>query len=164
MSDINKQFKEECCPKFEPKKWDNKVIIWRDKLFVKQHVRAIFYMPIGIKRMIMKYIRLIKDAKAMPARSDIIFMASDQTPWGSDYYISVSKKFPHVNIVKISGKFLTKVFEGSFSEMGSWIKVMQKHVADKNKKLEKLYFYHTTCPKCAQKYGKNYVVLLAKIG
>jgi hypothetical protein len=29
--------------------------------------------------------------------------------------------------------------------------------------MEKLYFFYTTCPKCAQVYGKNYVVLLAKI-
>jgi len=25
------------------------------------------------------------------------------------------------------------------------------------------YFYYTTCPKCAKKYGKNYVVLLAQV-
>jgi hypothetical protein len=24
-------------------------------------------------------------------------------------------------------------------------------------------FYYTTCPKCAKRYGKNYVVLLAQI-
>jgi len=24
-------------------------------------------------------------------------------------------------------------------------------------------FYYTTCPKCAEAYGKNYVVLLAEV-
>ena len=27
----------------------------------------------------------------------------------------------------------------------------------------KLYFYYPTCPKCAKKYRKNYVVIMAKI-
>jgi len=29
--------------------------------------------------------------------------------------------------------------------------------------MEKLFFFYTTCPKCAKAYGKNYVVLLAKV-
>jgi hypothetical protein len=29
--------------------------------------------------------------------------------------------------------------------------------------MQTLYCYYTTCPKCAKKYGKNYVVLLAKV-
>jgi hypothetical protein len=27
---------------------------------------------------------------------------------------------------------------------------------------KKTYCYYTTCPRCAKKYGKNYVVLLAQ--
>lgn len=40
---------------------------------------------------------------------------------------------------------------------------MQGHVAAKGRTLEKLYFGYTTCPKCAKAYGKNYVVLFAKV-
>jgi NMD protein affecting ribosome stability and mRNA decay len=25
-----------------------------------------------------------------------------------------------------------------------------------------MYFFYTTCPKCARKYGKNYVAILAQ--
>jgi len=28
----------------------------------------------------------------------------------------------------------------------------------------KMYKGHITCPKCAKKYGKNYVVIVAKVG
>jgi len=45
----------------------------------------------------------------------------------------------------------------------SWIKEMNGYVKSKGKELKKLYFYYTACPKCAKKYGKNYVVLLAQI-
>jgi hypothetical protein len=40
---------------------------------------------------------------------------------------------------------------------------MKAYVASRQKKLEKLYFFYTTCPKCAKHYGKNYVVLLAQV-
>jgi len=33
----------------------------------------------------------------------------------------------------------------------------------KGKRLRKMYLYYTTCPKCAKKYGKNYIVILAEI-
>jgi hypothetical protein len=40
---------------------------------------------------------------------------------------------------------------------------MQAYVSEQGKTPKKMYFYYTTCPKCAKKYGKNYVVLLAQI-
>jgi hypothetical protein len=70
---------------------------------------------------------------------------------------------PSENMTAISGTFLSKVFEGSFSKMKSWIAEMNNTVAAENKEIKKLFFYYTTCPKCAKKYGKNYVVLLAQI-
>jgi hypothetical protein len=40
---------------------------------------------------------------------------------------------------------------------------MTDYVRERGKTLKKLYFFYTTCPKCAKYYGKNYVVLLAQI-
>jgi hypothetical protein len=40
---------------------------------------------------------------------------------------------------------------------------MTDYVREQRKELKKLYFFYTTCPKCAKYYGKNYVVLLAQI-
>jgi hypothetical protein len=44
-----------------------------------------------------------------------------------------------------------------------WAQQMSDHVAARGRSLEKLYFGYTTCPKCAKAYGKNYVVLFAKV-
>ena len=41
---------------------------------------------------------------------------------------------------------------------------MQQYLAERDMKFDKLLCYYTTCPKCAKQYGKNYVVLLAKLG
>ena len=62
----------------------------------------------------------------------------------------------------ISGTFLSKVFEGPFRNMRSWIEEMRGFMKAKGKEVRKLYFYYTTCPKCAKQYGKNYVVILAQ--
>ena len=40
---------------------------------------------------------------------------------------------------------------------------MTAEVAEQNETLKKMFFYYTTCPKCAKAYGKNYVVLLAQV-
>jgi len=53
--------------------------------------------------------------------------------------------------------------EGPFRNAPVWVKDMKQYVAAKNRKLERLYFGYTTCPKCAKAYGKNYVVMFAKV-
>ncbi|MDP2874526.1 MAG: hypothetical protein Q8N84_04540 [bacterium] len=64
----------------------------------------------------------------------------------------------------LSGTFLTKVFEGPYQNVGKWAQEMGAYVQSKGKKLTKLYFSYTTCPKCAKAYGKNYVVIFAQVG
>lgn len=64
---------------------------------------------------------------------------------------------------KLSGNFLSKVFEGPYKNMGAWMKEMQGYVKSKGKELKKMYFFYTTCPKCAKYYGKNYTVILAQV-
>ena len=66
-------------------------------------------------------------------------------------------------MTKIPGTFLSKVFEGPYSQTGKWIKEMKAYVESKGKELKELYLYYTTCPNCAKVYGKNYVVLLAAV-
>jgi hypothetical protein len=78
-------------------------------------------------------------------------------------YLEVSKDVPGAKMASISGSFLCKVFEGPFRDISKWIGEMKTWVGAQGKTINKLYFYYTTCPKCAKVYGKNYVVLLARI-
>ena len=66
-------------------------------------------------------------------------------------------------MTEISGAFLAKVFEGPYRNMRQWIEEMKQYTSSKEKESTQLYFYYTTCPKCAKKLGKNYVVILAKV-
>lgn len=161
MTDDTKQLSTNCCPPFNPAPWDEKEITWQDKLFIKDHVISFFHIPLNMKARIMKNVELIMAANA--SQEDFILLADEKSLWGSDIYLSVTKDVPNANMVKLSGTFLTKVFEGPYSHMCKWKKIMQKFVAEKNHTIKKLYFFYTTCPKCAKAYGKNYVVLLAQI-
>ena len=78
-------------------------------------------------------------------------------------YIAVDRDIPGAGMATLSGTFLTKVYEGSFRDMKKWISDITEFVKSKGKTVNKLYFHYTTCPACAKKYGKNYVVIFAKI-
>lgn len=149
-----------CCLRFDPKPWEDKEITWKDKLFLKDHVISIFHFPLNFGQVIVKNVEKIKKADALVATP--LMLSDENSLFGSDIYIATSKEVPDSKMVKISGTFLSKVFEGSFKNIGQWVKEMKEFVKGKNKNLKKLYFFYTTCPKCAKFYGKNYVVLLAQ--
>ncbi len=90
-------------------------------------------------------------------------LTDEKSLWGSDIYIDVAREVPGAKMAKFSGTYLTKVFEGPYQNAGKWAVEMKKYVEGKNKTIKKLYFSYTTCPKCAKAYGKNYVVLFARV-
>lgn len=150
-----------CCDKFDPVPWQEKEIVWKNKIFVKDHVTSLFHMPINMGQKIIKNMTLIEKAKA---KSPYQLMLSDEkSMWGSDIYIDVAKEVPDAQMATISGTFLTKVYDGPYQDAGKWAQDMESYVKDRSKELKKLYFSYTTCPKCAKKYGHNYVVVFAQV-
>lgn len=152
-----------CCPKFDPKKWDNKTHEWKDKLFIQDNVRQIFHTPINIGKVISRMWNKTQEAEAAPEIKDFILMAYDPSPWISELYMTVTKEVPNAKNVKVSGTFISKVFDGPYNDVPKWIKEMDKYLSDNEKTAKKYYFYFTTCPKCAEYYGHNYVVTFAEV-
>jgi hypothetical protein len=150
----------ECCPKFEPAPWDEKEVTWENKLFLQDHVVSFLHIPLNFPAVMKRSMATIEAAGAAPA--EMIVLSDEKSLWGADVYISISKEIPGAKTTTLSGTFLSKVFEGPYRNMRTWIEEMSSFVKTKGKQLQKLYFYYTTCPKCAKKYGKNYVVILAQ--
>jgi hypothetical protein len=150
-----------CCPPFDPTPWQGKEVVWKGKPFVRDHVTCLFHVPLDMGRKVAKDTALIE---AAGAQADAPLMLSDdKSPWGADIFIEVKKAVPGATMGALSGTFLTRVFEGAFRDVGKWAAVMKHDVEGRGRVLEKLYFAYTTCPKCAKAYGKNYVVLFAKV-
>ncbi len=150
-----------CCPRFDPGPWDEKEITLQDKLFLKDHVTSFFRIPLNMNKVMAKNMERIKNANALAPLPMTI--ADEKSMWGADVYIAVNGAVPGSDMVKISGTFLAKVFEGPYKNAGKWVNEMKAFVGSKGKELNGLYFFYTTCPRCAEYYGKNYVVLLAKV-
>lgn len=162
---MNNNETKECCPKFDTALWDNKQFEWKDKLFIKEDLPQIFHMPFPrmIGKMIGRMWGKAQAAKADPEIKDFLWLAYDPSPWKSENYIAVTKEVPDAENVKLSGSFMTKVFDGPYNAVPKWIKEMDAYVTSQGKKVQKYYFYYTTCPKCAKKYGHNYVVTFAQV-
>jgi Bacterial hydrolase len=161
MDELNQQAETGCCPRFDPEPWDDKEITFENKLFVKDRVRSVLHIPLNFGKVMVRNMEQIKAADAEP--DEMLLLSDENSLWGSDVYIAVSKDVPGAQMTRISGTFLTRAFEGPYKDIRQWIAQMKAHVASKKKEMEKLYFFYTTCPKCAKVYGKNYVVLLAQI-
>jgi len=149
-----------CCPKFNPKLWQHKIVTWDNKLFVKSRIKSFFHVPLNIGSVMKKTTEKMDKVDALAP--DFLALFDENSLWGADVYISAIKKVPGSQMSKISGTFMTKVFEGPYRNMGRWIKEMKEHVGEK-RKIKKMYFYYTSCPKCAKHYGKMYTVILAQI-
>jgi len=150
-----------CCKPFSPSLWEDKEIKWTNKLFVKDHVVSFLRIPLNYGNIVTRNLDLIEKANAKTF--DQLMLTDEKSLWGADIYFAVSKNVTGAQMKNLTGIFLTKVFEGPFQNVGKWIEEMKIFVENKDKKIKKLYFFYTTCPKCAKVYGKNYVVLFAQI-
>lgn len=151
----------ECCPRFDPRPWDETEFVWNDKRFVKDRVTSFLHIPLNFGAVMKRNAGPINAAGAFP--EPVVILTDENSLWGADLYIEVTREIPGANMATISGTFLSKVFEGPYRNVRKWIAEMNRYARGKGKTIRKLYFFYTTCPKCAKKYGKNYVVLLAQV-
>ena len=158
---MSKANPDECCPRFDPEPWDGKEIRWQDKRFVKDRVRSFLHIPMNFGAVMKRNMSRIEAAGAEAETN--LTLSDENSLWGADVYIAVTKDIPGANMAGISGAFLCKVFEGPYQNTRKWIVEMKAFVRSQGKDIRKLYFFYTTCPKCAKKYGKNYVAILAQI-
>ena len=152
----------ECCPKFDSVPWDDKIFEWDNKRFIKDKVFTLFYMPMNFGSVMKRLDEKIRQAGAVIL--DGMWLSDHNSKWNMDLYLAVDKEIPNSDNTMLSGKFFSKVYEGSFKETGKWRKDFGDLAKSKGLDVKKYYMWYTTCPKCAKKYGKNYVVIVGKIG
>ena len=152
---------KECCPKFDPAPWDGKIFEWNNKKFIKDKVFTLFFMPINFGSVITRMMK--KTEKASIQVPEWLCLSDHTSKWNMDIYLAVDKEVPEAENLTLSGKYLSKVYEGDFKETGKWCKDFVEYIKGQNLVMKKMYMWYTTCPKCAKKYGKNYVVIIAEV-
>jgi hypothetical protein len=152
---------ETCCPRFAPAPWDGKMLEWKDKRFIKDRVFTMFYMPMNFGKVMKRLDEQTRKAgRAIP---DALCLSDHTSKWNMDVYLAVDGEIPGAENTTISGEFFSKVYEGPYRDTGKWCKDFEALARSKNLDIKKWYMWYTTCPKCAKKYGRNYVVILAEV-
>lgn len=151
----------DCCAKLDTERWDEHEFTWENKRFLKDHVRSVFHIPVNFSAVMTRDHTAIEAAEGYP--SEPLWLTDEVSPWRSDVYMAVDRVIPDADMDELSGTYLTKVFEGPYRNVGKCTKSMEEYVAGKGRDVKKTYYYYATCPKCAKHYGKNHVVLFAKV-
>jgi hypothetical protein len=156
-----KQEQDICCPEFIPGTWDEKMIEWNDKPFISDKVFTLYYMPVNYGKAMRRLDEKVRGAQAIVP--NWLCLSDHTSPWNMDLYLAVDKEVAGARNITITGKFFCKVYEGPYQEAGKWTKDFHSLVESRGMKMQKMYTWYTTCPKCAKKYGKNYVALMAQV-
>lgn len=150
-----------CCARLNTESWNEKEFIWHDKLFLKDHIREFMHLPLNFGSVISRDHEAIEEAGAYP--EDPLWLTDEVSPWGADIYVAVDREIPGQDIEKLSGTFLSKVFEGPYRDAGKMMDRMEEYVRSKQKEPGRIFSYYATCPKCSKIFGENQIVLFAEV-
>jgi hypothetical protein len=151
-----------CCPKFNPEGWDGQKLHFEAKPFLRATTKSAMHVPLNMGKVFSRVQEHIMAAGAYDPASTIV-LSHDPSPWQGEHLFSVSQPVEDEEMTTLSGDFITKVFEGPYREARHWHEEMRDLVAAKGGTPSDVYFFYTTCPKCAKAYGKNYVVGVARL-
>jgi hypothetical protein len=151
-----------CCPKFNPDGWDRQELRFRDKPFVRATTRSVMHVPVNMGKVFSRVQEHIEDAAAQDAEQ-VLVLSRDTSAWASEHFFAVTAPVPGEDMTALSGDFVTRVFEGPYRQAKDWDKELQEIARRRGREAARIFFFYTTCPKCAKVYAKNYVVGVAEV-
>ena len=82
---------------------------------------SFLHIPLNFGAVMRRNVQRIEAAE--PAKLDEMIVLSDENSlWGADVYIAVSKDVPGARMATLSGDFLSKVFEGPYKDVPKWMR------------------------------------------
>ena len=157
---------QECCPRFDVKKWDKRTFKWDRKLFIKESIPTFFHIPFPpmIGKKMMKMFELSEKSNAnIQDKSDALVLFHDPSAFKSEIYYSVTTEVKGANNTTISGEYVAMVFDGPYNSIPRYIKEMEKYLKEKGQSADDYYVHYAYCPKCAKESGHNYLILFAQV-
>ena len=152
---------KECCPRFDPAPWQERWVTLDGKRFAKDRVRSFLRIPLNFGAVMVRNMEKIRKAEAeLPG---MLVLSDENSPWGADVYLEVAKNVPGAQMASISGTFLAQAYEGPYRDIPKWIADLKRRTVNRGRTMQQVLFWYTTCPKCAQRRGRNDVVLFARI-
>ena len=158
MSDIETG----CCPRFNPEGWDGRHLHFEDKAFVRATTRGLLHVPINMGQVFTRVQEAIEEAGAQDPEEYLV-LSRDLSSTEAEHYFAVTRDVPGEEMVRMSGDFMTRVFEGPYRHAKEWVHEMEVAAEAAGQEAIRVFMFYTTCPKCARAYGKNYVVGVVEV-
>ncbi len=77
--------------------------------------------------------------------------------------VFIPKPVPEEEAITLSGDYVTKVFDGPYEKTKDWHVEMKELASARGREPNEVYFFYTTCPKCSEAYGHNFIVGFARV-
>ncbi|MBW6492564.1 MAG: hypothetical protein K0B15_15370 [Lentimicrobium sp.] len=127
----------ECCPKFDPVPWDNQVIEWDNKKFIRDKVFTFLHMPVNFGGAMRRMNTLVEKSKA--GIPDWLCLSEHTSKWNMALYLAVDKEVNGANNTTLSGKYFCKVYNGPYRNTGKWMKDFDQATKDRGYEIKKMY-------------------------
>ena len=151
-----------CCARFNPAGWDDQVLHFDKKPFVRATTRSLAHVPLNMGKVFSRVQSHISQAEAADP-SQMLVLSRDPSAFAGEHLFAVTRDVPGEEMTTLSGDFLTQTFEGPFSEVRVWYDAMRAKAHAKGREPGEVWFFYTTCPNCAKAYGANPVVGLVEL-
>jgi hypothetical protein len=150
-----------CCPRFNPKGWDGAEMEFHDKPFLRAKTISVAHLPLNMGKVFTR-VQTALDAEGAARADQTLVMSRDLSAFSAEHLFAVDKPVPGEEMTTLSGHFLTRVFEGPYWKARDWHDEMLD-LARRKGKPGPVWFFYTTCPKCAKVYGRNPIVGIVQI-
>jgi len=151
-----------CCPRFNPTGWDNQSLHFENKRFVRATTHSLMHIPLNMNQVFTRVQQHIEDENAADPAKEIV-LSRDISGTEAEHFFAVTKDVPDEEMATISGDFITRVFEGPYRNIKNHEHDMRIAAKSMGKTAKDVFFFYTTCPRCAKAYGENYMVGFAQI-
>jgi hypothetical protein len=122
------------------------------------------FVPTNLNKIMTRIQETAAVAQATPPPVQVMTLSRDLSPWKAEQLYAVTKPVDGASNVTLNGTYATKVFEGDYKGAKDWHKAMADYAKELGHDAQEIYFFYTTCPKCAKHYGKNYTIGFVKLG
>lgn len=146
-----------CCARFNPAGWDGMHLHFEGKPFVRATTRSIAHVPLDMGRVFTRVQSAIAAADAQDPHQ-VLVLSRDLSAFRGEHLFAVTRAVPGEEMTHLSGEFTTRVFEGSYAQARQWFRTLDEDARARGVPAKAIWFFYTTCPKCAKAYGKNYVI------
>jgi hypothetical protein len=146
-----------CCARFNPQGWDGTHLHFERKPFVRATTHSIAHVPLDMGRVFTRVQTNIDRAGAQDPHQMLV-LSRDTSAFHGEHLFAVTRHVPGEEMTTLSGEFTTRVFNGPYAKVRDWHRTLTDDATAHGAPAKAIWFFYTTCPKCARAYGQNYVV------